>query len=151
MTPFHKLKGYERRIQQPGSSGENDGERVGTNADLVSSSIARAVQSISEAAQTRPTTKLLESEFLPKLQPPSHPFQRLRKPLKIPSSLEKDSQKNKSLKSKKRRPLPAKKWRKSASREERASEENGVFGQELTCLSFSTSSSDGLFIFSRLF
>lgn len=129
MTPFHKLKGYERRIQQPGSSGEN-GERVGTDTDLASSSIARAVQSISEAGQTRPTTKLLESEFLPKLQPPTHPFQRLRKPLKIPSSLENDSQKSKALKRKKRRPLPAKKWRKSASREERASEENGVFGKK---------------------
>lgn len=128
LTPFHKLKGYERRIQKPGSSGENDGEGVRANTDLASSSIARAVQSISEAAHTRPTTKLLESEFLPKLQPPTRPFQRLRKPLKIPVSLENDTQKNKALKRKKRRPLPAKKWRKSASCEERASKGNDSEG-----------------------
>ncbi|XP_071713943.1 protein CHROMATIN REMODELING 8 [Rutidosis leptorrhynchoides] len=109
LTPFHNLKGYERRIEEAGPS--NTSEKVNDEVnDLSSTSIARAVKSMSEAAQARPTTKLLDPDSLPKLDVPTYPFQRLRTPFKIPQS--KDSKKIK------RRPLPSKKWRIVASREE---------------------------------
>ncbi|XP_027094820.2 protein CHROMATIN REMODELING 8-like [Coffea arabica] len=124
-TPFHKLRGFERRIQEPGSSSRHD---VTENADesdqVASSSLARAVRSITEAAQARPTTKLLDSEALPKLVAPTHPFQRLRVPLRIKHSLDNDVEKNKDTKRKKKRPLPAKIWRKKISREEKTFEGN---------------------------
>lgn len=113
LTPFHNLKGYERRIEEAGPS--NTTEVVN---DLPSTSIARAVKSMSEAAQARPTTKLLDPDSLPRLDAPTYPFQRLKTPFKIPQSL--DSERGKSIDSnkKKRRPLPGKKWRKIASHEE---------------------------------
>ncbi|KAA8543382.1 hypothetical protein F0562_021123 [Nyssa sinensis] len=86
--------------------------------DLASTSIARAVQSISEAVQARPTTKLLDSESLPKLEAPTRPFQRLKTPLKIRQAQDSDAEKNKDIKKRKKRPLPSKKWRKLASHEE---------------------------------
>ncbi|KAL0390903.1 UNVERIFIED_CONTAM: protein CHROMATIN REMODELING 8 [Sesamum calycinum] len=124
LTPFHKLKGYERRIQEPGSSSGHVASEDGVeNNDLASSSIARAVQLISEASQARPTTKMLDPESVPKLDAPSVPFRRLRKPYKVPRSLELDSEKGKDTKRKKRRPQPGKKWRKLVSREEKLQEE----------------------------
>ncbi|CAK9149998.1 unnamed protein product [Ilex paraguariensis] len=117
LTPFHKLKGFERRIQEPGPSNRLEViEEVDKSEDLASSSIARAVRSISEAAQARPTTKLLNSELLPKLDAPTHPFQRLKIPLKIHDS---KAEKSKDKRRIKRRPLPDKKWKKLASREEK--------------------------------
>lgn len=129
-TPFHKLKGFERRIQEPGSSSRHDNtDNADKSDEFAASSIARAAQSISEAAQARPTTKLLDSQVLPKLDGPTRPFQRLRAPLRLHDSLDTDSQKNKDGKrrKKKKRPLPAKRWRKSASREEFSNEGNGLF------------------------
>ncbi|KAI3460968.1 hypothetical protein Pfo_017631 [Paulownia fortunei] len=124
LTPFHKLKGYERRIQEPGSSSRHVvSEDAVENNDLASSSIARAVQLMSEASQSRPTTKMLDPELVPIVDAPSLPFQRLRKPLKIPRSLEMESEKEKDTKRKKRRPQPGKKWRKLVSREEKLQEE----------------------------
>ncbi|KAL0282390.1 UNVERIFIED_CONTAM: DNA excision repair protein CSB [Sesamum angustifolium] len=124
LTPFHKLKGYERRIQEPGSSSGHVASEDGVeNNDLASSSIARAVQLISEASQARPTTKMLDPESVPKLDAPSVPFRRLRKPYKVPRSLELDSEKGKDTKRKKRRPQPGKNWRKLVSREEKLQEE----------------------------
>ncbi|CBI37137.3 unnamed protein product, partial [Vitis vinifera] len=125
LTPFHKLKGFERRLQQPGpSSRDNLPEEGDKIDDLASASIARAVQSISESAQARPTTKLLDSETLPKLDAPSHPFHRLKKPLKYPLPLDSEVEKNKDKKRKKKRPLPSKKWRKIISHEEELLEES---------------------------
>ncbi|KAK4408156.1 protein CHROMATIN REMODELING 8 [Sesamum angolense] len=124
LTPFHKLKGYERRIQEPGSSSGHVASEDGVeNNDLASSSIARAVQLISEASQARPTTKMLDPESVPKLDAPSVPFRRLGKPYKVPRSLELDSEKGKDTKRKKRRPQPGKTWRKLVSREENLQEE----------------------------
>ncbi|KAL2236418.1 protein CHROMATIN REMODELING 8 [Sesamum indicum] len=124
LTPFHKLKGYERRIQEPGSSSRHvASEDAVENNDLASSSIARAVQLISEASQARPTTKMLDPESVPKLDAPSIPFRRLRKSYKVPRSLELESEKGKDTKRKKRRPQPGKKWRKLVSREEKFQEE----------------------------
>ncbi|KAL7584431.1 hypothetical protein Lser_V15G41839 [Lactuca serriola] len=121
LTPFHNLKGYERRIEESGPS-----HTVEEDNDLPSTSIARAVKSISEAAQSRPTTKLLDPDSLPRLDAPTRPFQRLQTPFKIPQSLENHERKSKDSKDsnrKKRRPLPGKRWRKVASREENSLEE----------------------------
>ncbi|KAI8523062.1 hypothetical protein RHMOL_Rhmol13G0045500 [Rhododendron molle] len=118
LTPFHKLKGFERRIQTAGPSNRhNVSEEDNKSDDLASTSIARAVRSMSEAAQARPTTKLLNSESLPKLEAPTHPFQRLRTPVKVPRSPEKETDTNKGTLRKRKRPLPGKKWRKLASNE----------------------------------
>ncbi|KAK3028132.1 hypothetical protein RJ639_038993 [Escallonia herrerae] len=116
--------GFERRIQESGPSNTPDLlEQVDKTDDLASTSIARAVQSIAEATQARPTTKLLESESLPKLDPPTRPFQRLKAPLKLLRSKDSEAGKNKDTGRKKRRPLPDKKWRKAASYEEKGSTE----------------------------
>ncbi|KAL8029145.1 hypothetical protein ABFX02_14G209200 [Erythranthe guttata] len=120
-TPFHKLKGYERRIQEPGSSRRHD---VVENNDLASSSIARVSRLMSEASKARPSTKMLDPESIPRLDAPSIPFQRLRKPLKIPRSLEMESAKDKDQKKKKRRPQPGKKWRRLVSREDEGLDES---------------------------
>ncbi|KAI8564877.1 hypothetical protein RHMOL_Rhmol03G0217000 [Rhododendron molle] len=117
LTPFHKLKGFERRIQTAGPSNRhNVSEEDNKSDDLASTSTSRAVRSMSEAAQARPTTKLLNSESRPKLEAPTHPFQRLRTPLKVPRSPEKETDTNKGTLRKRKRPLPRKKWRKLASK-----------------------------------
>lgn len=127
MTPFHKLKGYERRIQEPGStSGHVVSEGPMESNDLASSSIARAVESMSKASKARPATKMLDPEVVPKLDPPSFPFQRLQKPLKIPQSLKTESTMAKENNRKKRRPQPGKKWKKLISREDKHEEERGM-------------------------
>lgn len=124
-TPFHKLKGFERCLQ-PGPSGRhNVSEKEGNTDDLASASVARAARSISEAAKARPTSKLLDSNDLPKLDLPTHPFYRLKKPLRISTSSDSDGEKKKDTKRKNKRPLPGKKWRKFISREEKIAEENG--------------------------
>ncbi|KAJ7972631.1 Protein CHROMATIN REMODELING [Quillaja saponaria] len=123
LTPFHKLRGFERRFQKPGTANSHDEPEKEASDDLASASVERAVRSISEAAQARPTTKLLEADALPELDRPTHPFQRLRKPLKFPLSPEKEG-KNKDSKRKKRRPLPDRKWTKRISREEKHMEES---------------------------
>ncbi|KAK8611770.1 hypothetical protein V6N13_131812 [Hibiscus sabdariffa] len=117
LTPFHKLKGFERRLQQPGTSNEPVPYEEDENDYLVSASVARAAKSISEAAQVRPSTKLLDSDALPKLDDaPTFPFQMLKKPLKLAQA--KEVEENKGSKRKKNRPLPDKKWRKRISHEE---------------------------------
>ncbi|KAL6502913.1 Protein CHROMATIN REMODELING 8 [Orobanche hederae] len=125
LTPFHKLKGYERRIQEPGSSSRHMvREDTVEGDDLASSSIARAIKLMSEAEKSRPTTKLLEPELLPRLDAPTLPFQRLRKPLKFPRSLQMESEKEKLTKRKKRRPQPGKRWTKLVSREEKLQDQD---------------------------
>lgn len=123
-TPFHKLKGYERRIQEQGSSQQsNVPEQQDSNNDLASRSVNRAVQSMSEAAQVRPSTKLLDSEAVPKLDPPTFPFQRLKTPVILSGSPKRetgDSQKRK------KRPLADKKWRKVVSGEEKQLADGGM-------------------------
>lgn len=128
MTPFHKLKGYERRIQEPGSSSKHlASEGTLENDDLASSSIARTVKLMSEASQARHTTKMLDPKSAPKLEAPTLPFQRLQKPLKIPQSCKPESENGKDITRKKRRPQPGKKWKRLASREESLQEEGGMF------------------------
>ncbi|CAI0386150.1 unnamed protein product [Linum tenue] len=116
LTPFHKLKGFERRLQQPGPSNISENEEIGAG-DLTSGSILRAAQSISDSVKARPRTKLLDPDELPKLDAPTLPFQRLKKPIRVPASLESDAEKSKAS-GKRKRPLPGQKWRKRISREE---------------------------------
>ncbi|KAG7036308.1 Protein CHROMATIN REMODELING 8, partial [Cucurbita argyrosperma subsp. argyrosperma] len=129
LTPFHKLKGFERRLQNPGQSRfQNLGqsrrevkEEEEENDDFASDSVARALHSMSVAAQARPTTKLLGLEALPKLDPPTRPFYRLKKYAKVPLSAEEKAAKK--IKGKKtRRPLPDKKYRRRIALEERDEE-----------------------------
>lgn len=128
LTPFHKLQGFERRLQQPGPSnscnlpeGEDENDK---NEDF--SSIDRAAQSMSQAAKARPTTKLLDAEDLPKLEATPVPFRRLRKLYKSHDSPENEAKKSKAGKSKKKRPLPERKWTKRISHEDSSLQESGM-------------------------
>lgn len=125
LTPFHKLEGFERRLQQPGpSNSRNLPEGEDDNED--SSSIDRAVQSMSLAAKARPTTKLLDAQDLPKLEPTPVPFRRLRKLYKTNDSSDSDAKKSEGGKGKKKRPLPKRKWTKRISNEDSSLQENGM-------------------------
>lgn len=113
LTPFHKLKGFERRVQERGPPIRQDVPEEDSTENLASTSIARAAQSISQIALARPTTKLLDAEALPALEPPTRPFQRLRGPLKrARSSRKKELDKNERNIKRTRRPGPEKRWRK---------------------------------------
>ncbi|KAK9144440.1 hypothetical protein Sjap_004343 [Stephania japonica] len=122
LTPFHKLKGFERRVHRPGTS-KSLPEGEGKTEDIFSATVARVVRSISEAAHARATTKLVDAKDLPKLEPPSHPFHRLKTPVKLQNSAETEPVKSRDKTSKRKRPLADKKWRKAISREEKLSEE----------------------------
>ncbi|XP_019092865.1 PREDICTED: protein CHROMATIN REMODELING 8 isoform X1 [Camelina sativa] len=131
LTPFHKLDGFERRLQQPGpSNSRNLPEGDHENED--SGSIDRAVQSMSLAAKARPTTKLLDAQDLPKLEPNPAPFRRLRKLYKTHDYSDNEVKKSKARKkSKKKRPLPESKWRKRISREDSSLQESEDGGRIL--------------------
>ncbi|XP_061367472.1 protein CHROMATIN REMODELING 8 isoform X2 [Gastrolobium bilobum] len=124
LTPFHKLKGFERRFQHPETSSSNNAAEDENINDLASSSVERAARSMSEAARARPTTKLLGSEAVPKLDAPTFPFRRLKKPLIFPKPADGEVEPNKSSKKKKRRPLPGRKWTKHVSCEDTHLEES---------------------------
>jgi DNA excision repair protein ERCC-6 len=126
-TPFHKLKGFERGIQQPqASTSRNAAEQENTD-DRVLPSVERAARSFSQAARARPTSKLLQPEELPKLDAPTIPFRRLKKPLQLPQPIDSDEDLNTDSKRKKRRPLPGRKWTKRISSEDRQLEESGMY------------------------
>ncbi|CAO2826600.1 unnamed protein product [Amaranthus hypochondriacus] len=130
LTPFHRLKGFERRIQQPGPSRIQ--ENLNDAAIRAAESVAKMARSLIEAAQARPTTKLLEPKDLPKLDAPTHAFNRLTTPFKIPKHLDSDEEKSTDAKGKKRRPLPGKRWRKRIAKEEIATEESDLQDDSLT-------------------
>ncbi|CAM8980702.1 unnamed protein product [Rhodiola kirilowii] len=138
LTPFHKLKGYERRIQPSRfSDRQNVHPEVNLPDDFESVSINKAIKSMEEAAKSRPTTMLLGPEALPKLDPPTHPFRRLRKIYKRPITSDEEADKNGEAKRKRRRPLPGKKWKKINSKEELSEEnepsENGQHDMTSSC------------------
>uniref|UniRef100_A0A7N0U8W1 Uncharacterized protein n=1 Tax=Kalanchoe fedtschenkoi TaxID=63787 RepID=A0A7N0U8W1_KALFE len=135
LTPFHKLKGYERRIQPSRFSGrQNVHAEENKPDDLESASINKAIKSMEEAAKSRPTTKLLDPEALPKLDPPTHPFRRLRKVYKRHITSDEEADKIGEAKRKRRRPLPEKKWRKIDTMEELSKEtENGQGDMMSSC------------------
>ncbi|CAI8602813.1 unnamed protein product [Vicia faba] len=118
-TPFHKLKGFERRIQQPEASTSHNAAELENTNNLALSSVERAARSFSQAARARPTSKLLEPGELPKLDAPTIPFRRLKKPLQLPKPLDSEGDLNTDSKKKKKRPLPGRKWTKRVSSEDR--------------------------------
>lgn len=126
-TPFHKLKGFERGIQQPeASTSHNAVEQENTN-DLAYSSVERAARSFSQAAKARPTSKLLRPEEVPKLDAPTIPFRRLKKPMQLPKPLDdNEGDLNTDSKRKKKRPGPGRKWTKRVSSEDRQLGESGM-------------------------
>lgn len=132
LTPFHKLKGFERRIQEPGpSQRHNISSEKEKNDDFASLSVARAAKAMAEAAQGRPTTKLLDSDALPKLDAPTRPFHRLKTSVKVCQSPENEEEKKKNSRRKTKRPLPDKRWQKLISREDNHFEENEDIGEDL--------------------
>ncbi|EMS54331.1 DNA repair and recombination protein RAD26 [Triticum urartu] len=118
LTPFHKLKGFEKRVERPGTSSRQNDSAEQAEETMEASTIAKVAQAMQNMAQNRPTTKLLDAEFLPKLEAPTAPFQRLGVPLKRPGLPSSEERKNKRLKSKTKRPLPGKKWMKANSKKE---------------------------------
>lgn len=126
LTPFHKLKGFEKRVELPEPSHRQDDSAGQTEEAMEASRIARVAQSLKQIAQNRPATKLLDSESLPKLDAPAAPFQRLGKPLKRPVSPSSDEQEKKRPRNKTKRPLPGKKWRKANSIKESSLDDNDV-------------------------
>lgn len=66
---------------------------------------------MSEIKQARPTTMLMDPASLPSLEPPTAPFQRVRRPLEQPASDGEERENKKRRQNKQKRPLPAKKWR----------------------------------------
>ncbi|PKA61149.1 CHD3-type chromatin-remodeling factor PICKLE [Apostasia shenzhenica] len=110
LTPFHKIKGFERRFQLPGLSDRTDVSAEDSIGNLASSSIAKVAQSMADIARCRPSIKLLEAKELPALDPPTHPFQRLGKPLKDLSCTEEYVKKKRKLR-KMKRERPDKKWK----------------------------------------
>lgn len=122
LTPFHKLKGFEKRVEKrvelPGPSHRQNDPSEQAEETIEASRIARVAQSMQQIAQSRPTTKLLDPESLPRLDAPTAPFQRLGRPLKRPVSPSSEEQERKRQRNKTKRPLPDKKWRKANSRKE---------------------------------
>ncbi|KAK1661494.1 hypothetical protein QYE76_049653 [Lolium multiflorum] len=118
LTPFHKLKGFEKRVERPGPSHRQNGSAEQAEETVEASSIAKAAQAMQKIAQNRPTTKLLDAESLPRLDAPTAPFQRLGIPLKRPAPPGSDEQENKRRRRKTKRPLPGKRWMKANSRKE---------------------------------
>lgn len=127
LTPFHKLKGFERRFQQTETSTSHNAAEEENAGDLASASVERAARSMNEAARSRPTTKLLELEDAPKPEAPTFPFRRLKKPLQSSKPFEKEVELNKNSKRKMKRPLPGRKWTKRVSCEDAHLEESGMF------------------------
>lgn len=126
LTPFHKLKGFEKRVELPGPSHRQNDPSEQAEEAIEASRIARVAQSMQQIAQSRPTTKLLDPESLPRLDAPTAPFQRLGRPLKRPVPPSSEGQERKRQRNKTKRPLPDKKWRKANSRKESLLETDGM-------------------------
>lgn len=105
VTPFDRLKGFERRVER---TTHND-----LNQSRAETSIANAAASIAAIAKARPTTKLLDASELPKLAPPTREFRRIRKLRRHGESEDKAGKgSTKKIGMKRKRPLPEAKWRK---------------------------------------
>lgn len=127
LTPFHKLKGFERRIQETEALKDSRvSEEEASNSCLASDSLDRVIQSMSEAAQSRPTTKLLDPKSLPRLEAPTSQFQRLKAPLKSAQSQEAEERKVQEHGKKHHRPLPGRRWRKKVSLEDVNLRDDGI-------------------------
>ncbi|KAK3163634.1 hypothetical protein QOZ80_1AG0006200 [Eleusine coracana subsp. coracana] len=118
LTPFHKLKGFEKRVELPGPSHRRNDPAEQAEEAMEASRIAKVAQSMQQIAESRPTTKLLDAESLPRLDAPTAPFQRLGRPLKRPLSPSSEEHERKRRRNKTKRPLPGKKWIKANSMKE---------------------------------
>lgn len=111
LTPFHQVKGFERRVQRSRPT-EDDGDKFSLN------SVSKASRSLSTLSIARHSTKLLDAADLPKLNPPTHEFRRLRRPINIQESNEVEKLPNDQtnhLRKRRRRPVPDQYWRKATS------------------------------------
>ena len=106
LTPFDRVKGFERKVQRAPRSETEDEIRAKKAAANLASSLAAA-------AMLRPTSKLLDASELPSQEPPSREFRRLRAPLKTRTEGEGQPKVKKGEKRPKR-PQADKKWRKRA-------------------------------------
>lgn len=127
LTPFHKLKGFEKRVELPGPSHMQNDRIDRVEETMEAARMAKFAQSMQQIAQSRPTTKLLDPESLPKLDAPTAPFQRLGRPLKRPVSPSSEEQEKKRRRNKTKRPLPDKKWMKANSNKEPLLETEGMY------------------------
>lgn len=117
LTPFHQVKGFERRVQSVAS--RSDARILSTNREederRSRQSIAKVAASLAAIAESRPSTQLLDASQLPDLEPPTREFRRLRTPLKSQAGKDEDGEKTKVQKKREKRrrgrPLPEKKWR----------------------------------------
>ncbi|KAH7330876.1 hypothetical protein KP509_20G006100 [Ceratopteris richardii] len=104
VTPFDRLKGFERRVES--------GSFIDPNRKHIESSIANVVASMAASAKARPTTKLLDASELPKLAPPTREFRRIRKIQRhADTTLSAGKTPTKKQGNKRKRPLPDIKWR----------------------------------------
>ncbi|KAI5066883.1 hypothetical protein GOP47_0017411 [Adiantum capillus-veneris] len=109
VTPFDRLKGFERRVER---------SSLDPSQRCVDSSIANAAASMAAIAKARPTTKLLDVSELPKLAPPTHEFRRIRKVKRHMDSESKVGQTPaKKQGMRRKRPLPDIKWRNRQGKE----------------------------------
>ncbi|KAL9260251.1 CHROMATIN REMODELING 8-like protein [Drosera capensis] len=121
--PKRKLKEVqeprkELKKKRKAYSFDEDGEFDAEDNEIDGRASARVARSLSEAPQARPTTKLLDLDDLPQQKLPTHPFQRLKTPLKLPQNMTNEAEESHDAKRRKKRPLPGKKWRKCSSLEE---------------------------------
>lgn len=111
LTPFDQVKGFERRVQRSRPT-EDDGDKFSLN------SVSKASRSLSALSIARHSTKLLDAADLPKLNPPTHEFRRLRRPVNIQASNEVEKppkDQTNHLGKRRRRPVPDQYWRKATS------------------------------------
>ncbi|GLJ53696.1 hypothetical protein SUGI_1145590 [Cryptomeria japonica] len=122
LTPFDQVRGFERRVQRSRPQKICDKPVETGDVNLSIDSISRAAASMSVTAKRRSSTKLLDAEDLPKLDPPTRPFRRLRKPInvKVFNEVEKPSKNHSSNLRKRKRPLPDQQWRNAASSDDEA-------------------------------
>lgn len=81
LTPFDQVKGFERCVQRSRPT-EDDGDKFSLN------SVTKSSRSLSALSTARHSTKLLDAGDLPKLNPPTHEFRRLRRSVNIQESNE---------------------------------------------------------------
>lgn len=107
LTPFDKVKGFERKVHRVPKAESEDELRARQAAANLASSLAAS-------AMFRPTSRLLDASELPSQEPPMREFRRLRTPLKTvrPESEECQRQAKKKSDKRPKRPQVDKKWRK---------------------------------------
>lgn len=120
LTPFDRVKGFERKVQRAPVLETDDEIRAKQSAANLASSLAAS-------AMFRPTSKLLDPSELPTQERPTREFRRLRAPMKNRIEGEEGQSKAKKKGEKRmKRPQAEKKWRKRTSDEDyEVDEEDG--------------------------